>query len=164
MIATAADAIQHAHERGVIHRDLKPANILINQAGDVFVTDFGFAAFINSTLSENGIAGTLGYVAPEQFAGDGAKIGPSTDVYGLGAVLLALLGAHPPAQLPLSTFLEMAGNSAGNHSWASPTGHAPQELLEIGQRCVAVACRDRFSSAADLSAALRIFADHTRES
>jgi serine/threonine protein kinase len=98
-MADVAEAIAHAHERGVIHRDLKPDNILLGTDGRVRVTDFGLARLTegdHDLTSEGQLLGTAGYMAPEQARGRKLEIGPHTDVYGLGATLYALLTGQPP--------------------------------------------------------------------
>jgi serine/threonine protein kinase len=98
-MADVAEAIAHAHERGVIHRDLKPDNILLGTDGRVRVTDFGLARLTEGDqdlTSEGQLLGTAGYMAPEQARGRKLEIGPHTDVYGLGATLYALLTGQPP--------------------------------------------------------------------
>jgi len=102
-------AVQYAHERGVLHRDLKPSNILIDQAGHPCVSDFGLAKRIDvdSMLTPSGaLLGTPSYMAPEQAgvfgAGSGssrrAPLGPTCDVYTLGAILYHMLTGRPPFQ------------------------------------------------------------------
>jgi len=101
-----AEAVQHAHDHGVLHRDLKPSNILLSADGQPRVTDFGIARRLatDSTsdaadLTRTGqVLGSPGYAAPEQALGGKADV--RTDVYGLGALLYHLLTGRPPFQGP----------------------------------------------------------------
>lgn len=103
LMAKVAHAVHHAHVRGVLHRDIKPGNILLDTAGEPHLTDFGLAKILQRSTDEtepfvlttSGDApGTPGYMAPEQVAG--ADAGSAADIYGLGAVMYALLTARPP--------------------------------------------------------------------
>jgi serine/threonine protein kinase len=109
LLAKIARAVHHAHLRGVLHRDVKPANILIDSQGEPRLTDFGLAKLLDeadpSSLTGTGDAlGTPGYMSPEQV--QGKEIGCGADVYGLGAVLYALLTGCAPfrGNTPLETF------------------------------------------------------------
>ena len=82
-----------AHAQGVFHRDLKPANVLMDPDGQVRITDFGIAVTAKD-LAPSAIAGTLGYMAPEQLAAD-AAISNRTDIYALGVVLFELVTGQP---------------------------------------------------------------------
>lgn len=90
------NALEVAHENGIIHCDIKPHNILLTETGKVKVTDFGIARAINSAtvIDKRSILGSVHYLSPEQAAGD--KITEKTDIYSLGVVLYELLTHHLP--------------------------------------------------------------------
>jgi eukaryotic-like serine/threonine-protein kinase len=92
--AQAADALAYAHAQGILHRDIKPANLLLDLHGTVWVTDFGLAKSIDAdNLTEQGdIVGTLRYMAPERFDGDGDH---RADLYALGLTLYEMLTLKP---------------------------------------------------------------------
>ena len=98
--AKIADAVQYAHECGVIHRDLKPANVLLDKKKKPKVTDFGLAKQVESEgFTQTGVAmGTPSYMPPEQAAGELRNVGPQSDVYSLGAILYCLVTGRPPFQ------------------------------------------------------------------
>ena len=92
--AQVADALAYAHKRGVLHRDIKPSNLLLDAAGNVWVTDFGLAKFEEGEdLSQSqDLVGTMRYMAPERFRGVSDR---RCDVYALGATLYELLTLRP---------------------------------------------------------------------
>ncbi len=109
LLADVCDAVQHAHQRGVIHRDLKPGNILVDTAGAqplAKILDFGIARLTNAEADRvtmqtqiGQIIGTLGYMAPEQTEGAVANIDTRADVYALGVIAYELLAGRAPHDL-----------------------------------------------------------------
>jgi len=152
-----AEAIQHSHDRGVIHGDLKPSNVLVDEAGHVFVTDFGLAHLLRSTddceKTPSARGGTLAFMAPEVVRGDRSSV--AVDVYGLGAILYALLTGQPPRQTQASEEM-LAGLETGRMP-VRPSAirdDTPRELNTVAMKCLAARAEDRYSSAADVAAAL----------
>src|SRR5262249_19144092 len=112
IVRAVAEAVQYAHDKGVIHRDLKPGNVLMNKTGQPRVSDFGLAKLTESGLdltATGQVLGTPSYMPPEQAAGQTSALGRLADVYSLGAILYCLLIGRPPFQAatPLETILQV---------------------------------------------------------
>ena len=149
-----ADALQHAHERGVVHRDVKPANILIEEDGGPVLVDFGLASEDSSEhLTHSGaFLGTQSYAAPEQLSG--AQVDCRTDVYALGVTLYELLSLRLPHdganRDELRRSIEL--------KTPPPLGRAvPRDLETICKVALAERPEHRYPTAGAMAADLRAF-------
>ncbi len=99
ILVKVAEAVHHAHQRGVLHRDLKPSNVLLDQEHEPYVSDFGLARQTDEDSSltmSRALIGTPAYLAPEVALGGARQSTVAADVYGLGAILYQLLTGRPP--------------------------------------------------------------------
>jgi predicted Ser/Thr protein kinase len=152
-----ADAIDHAHERGVIHRDIKPENILLSSR-HVYVTDFGIAHAVGQAageqLTETGIAlGTPLYMSPEQAAG-GGPFDRRADIYSLGAVTYEMLAGTPPFTGSWRVIVaRKASEPAPSIRVVRDT--VPEHVEHAVLRALARVPADRFATAAQFAEALK---------
>ncbi|SNT65541.1 Serine/threonine protein kinase [Asanoa hainanensis] len=150
--ASAASALAHAHDRGLVHRDVKPANIMLSTSG-VKVVDFGVALARGQNVSDTQgvVYGTPAYLAPEQLTGGSAE--PAGDVYGLGLLLYeCLVGSRP---WRAATAPEMIATRHADPSPAlPPISGLPPAVAHLYSRCVAADPESR-PSAARVAAELR---------
>lgn len=150
-----ADALAHAHERGVVHRDIAPGNIMLTSVGTVKVLDFGIARAVRGSARSGSPSahGTVAYVAPEQARGEPSD--QRADVYALGAVLYELLSGRPPFTADTTVdLLERAHNDAPAPV-CSLRPDVPPALDLVIQRCLAKDPAERYVRADDLARALR---------
>ena len=151
---TISEAVQYAHERGVLHRDLKPSNVLIDPFDQPRVTDFGLAKRLagGSELTETGqVLGTPSFVPPEQAAGRKEEVGPHSDVYALGAILYHLLTGRPPfaAETVAATLAQVLNNEPAAPRSLNAT--IPRDLETICLKCLEKDPYRRYPTAKELS-------------
>ncbi len=155
--AALAEAVQHAHEQGVIHRDIKPSNVLIDTEGRVYLTDFGLAKSDTAlaTLTIDGqILGTPAYMAPEQTVESIEPVDARTDVYSLGVVLYELLtGARPFQGSERMLLLRIQEEEPTAPRRLDDS--VPRDLETICMKAMAKAPGHRYPDAASFAAELR---------
>ncbi len=165
LMEVLAGAVHAAHEHGIVHRDLKPANILLTKDGTPKVTDFGLAKDISeeagpSQTRTGTIMGTPSYMAPEQAQGKARDVGPSADVYALGAVLYDVLTGWPPFQgeTALDTLQLVLSKEPVPPTQLQP--RVPRDLETICLKCLEKEPHRRYATAQDLADDLRRFLRH----
>ena len=152
MVVQLTDALQHAHDRGVIHRDIKPGNIMIAEDGTPRLMDFGLAKreSADGTMSLDGyVIGTPAYMSPEQARGHVTAIDRRSDLYSVGVVLFQLLTGELPFQGNPRMLIHQAANEAPPRL-AERDPSAPAALEAVVAKCLAKSPDDRFDSAKEL--------------
>ncbi|GIF70424.1 hypothetical protein Ais01nite_84590 [Asanoa ishikariensis] len=152
LVAQAADALQAAHEKGIVHRDVKPGNLLVRPNGTLVLTDFGIArsAIVGQLTAAGSVLGTASYISPEQAAG--AIATPSSDVYALGVVAYQCLSGRRPFEG--DNPLEIAMKHVRETARPLP-GDIPPAIRSIVDRAMAKDPTARWPSASAFSAVSR---------
>lgn len=149
------NALDHAHEEGVLHRDIKAANILLTSSGRVKLSDFGIASLYEagafgaeSTRGSTSVVGTLLYMSPEQF--DAAALTPASDLYSVGILLYELLSGAPPFT---------KGSLSYHHQFTEPVriAEAPATLWSIIEMLLEKEPQERFQEAREVISVLENF-------
>jgi hypothetical protein len=155
----AAQALEHAHAYGVVHRDIKPANLLVDVAGNLWITDFGLAQFqTDAALTQTGdLLGTLRYMSPEQALAKRGLVDHRTDIYSLGVTLYELLTREPPyAGRDREELLrQIAFEDPRAPRWWNP--QIPADLETIILKAMAKGVEERYATAQELAEDLRRF-------
>jgi len=156
------DAVQYAHQRGVIHRDLKPSNILVDGTGRCRLLDFGLAQRVPSGASPDvtrtlGFLGTPGYAAPEHFTSGESPIDARSDVYSLGVILYECLAGRRPFEAERISDLIRAIETEDPPRLRTLAPEVERELEAIVLRALSKRPEERYPTVHALSEDVRAF-------
>ncbi len=158
LIRTVAQAVQHAHQRGVIHRDLKPSNILVTPTGTPCVVDFGLAKALEKEPAgleitiDGAVTGTPAYMSPEQATGHVEAVDTRSDVFSLGVVLYRLLTGEAPHDLTGTPYdVQRRIAEVEIRPPRTVCAEVDRELEAVLLRALALDPEDRYASAGDLA-------------
>jgi serine/threonine-protein kinase len=152
-----AEALDYAHQRGIVHRDIKPENILLSN-GQAVISDFGvaYARHMASQGALTGVGETLGtpaYMSPEQIRGE--KVDGRSDLYSLGCMLYEMLSGRPPFDEPSVRKVLNQHLNSEPEPLAVRAPDVPERVVQLVKRAMAKSPADRFESTAAMAAALR---------
>lgn len=151
LTATVAQALNYAHEQGLVHRDVKPGNILVDKSGKPFIVDFGLALREQDIGTGLRYAGTPAYMSPEQAGGEGHRVDGRSDVFSLGVVLYEMLTGRRPFRG--DTHREVLAQVA-SHEPRPPRQFddaIPRELERICLKALSKRARERYATAGDMA-------------
>lgn len=154
-ISQVGDAIQYAHERGMIHRDIKPANIMLDIYGKAILMDFGIAKILGGQLhtATGAVVGTAMYMSPEQIVGE--RVDERSDIYSLGVTLFETLSGKPPFEADSAMTLMMMHMNDPVPNIRELRPELPDDLVQVAERALEKKKELRFQSAAQMSASLK---------
>lgn len=154
-MASICDAVDYAHQRGMIHRDIKPANLMLTTTGQVILMDFGIAKIVGGTrhTATGAVVGTAMYMSPEQIKGE--QPDRRTDIYSLGVTLFEMVGGRPPfdANSAMTLMMMHINDPVPNIKNLNPD--VPDALVTVINKALAKDPNDRYQTAAQMAAALR---------
>jgi serine/threonine-protein kinase len=145
------NAVDHAHQHGVLHRDLRPGNVLVTDGGVVKVADFGTSRFIEIAAHGTTVIGSPPYMAPEQFHG---KAVFASDIYSLGVTMYQMLTGVMPYQTPAPADLEKLMKGELITPPRARNARIPAKINDIVMKAVAPEVKNRYQNAGDLLADL----------
>lgn len=161
-MAGICDAVDYAHQRGMIHRDIKPANLMLNTQGQAILMDFGIAKIVGGTshTATGAVVGTAMYMSPEQIRGESPD--RRSDIYALGVTLFEMAGGRPPFQADSAMTLMMMHVNDPVPNLRELNPDIPDDLAAVINKALAKDPNDRYQTAGQMASALRAVANSAK--